>query len=209
MPRGTMYKYPRKRTTVPLNRLQKKQVKRIANSGTEYKIFNNNTNSSISQTGLVVPIFAGGSNGPAQGAGDSERIGDKISLEQIFMNVSAYIPSGGDLTNYIRMIIFQWKDRTIPVGTDILVTSTDYLGLHNYDRRQQYNVLVDKTISLSFNGPAAKFFNINLKRKFAKQMTYVGTEVQKNGVYAYIVSDSGAVVHPVITWRSRAYYTDK
>lgn len=205
-PRDT-FPYGKIRQQIALNRMQRLQVAQIINSKQEFKIFNNSINTSVSATPVVIPLLASGSNGPAQGSAENERIGEKIMLKYMWFNISAYIPDSGDTTNFIRMILFQWKDRSIPSTTDILVTANDYIQLHNFERRQQYKVLYDRVVPFTYNGDNAKAWTLKIKNA-NKDLTYAGTEVQKNGMYMFLVSDSSAVVHPVLNLRCRSYYTD-
>lgn len=205
-----MYTYKRKIPqrrpyTKGLNKYQRKQVVRIANANVEYKIKNVTFSSDIDNAGGVAELI--GSN-VAAGTGDSNRIGDKISLSRVYLNISFRIPNGGDHTNVIRCILFQWKNPTTPTVSSILSTTNDYNSVYDHDGRQNYKILYDKHIDLSYYGPAQKSYQIKIKN-LARTVTYLSSTAQKNAVYILLISDSGAVLNPNVDYNCRSYYTDQ
>lgn len=187
-----------------LNQKQKKQVYSIAKRGVEYKVKNTGISTDIDNAGAVAELI--GTN-VSVGTGDTARIGDKIYLSRLYMNISFRIPNGGDHTNVLRCVIFQWKVATTPGVTDILSSST-YDATYNHDGRQNYRILYDKIVDLSYYGPAQKTYSIKIKN-MARTITYQSNVAQRNALYILLLSDSGAVLNPNVDYDCKVYYTDQ
>lgn len=186
-----------------LNKRQKMQVKRIAMGDVERKHFDEYQIQTVSST-AVLNELAG--DNIIQGTDQFERVGDKISLEKLEIYISVLAE---DKTNFLRYIIFQYKDVNDPTIDDILKETTDYTSPYNYDTRQSYKILKDRTFSLTLEGPACAQRFHRISKGIAKSMIYRGTVAQKNSLWILLISDSSAVTHPTFEFHARTFYTDK
>lgn len=91
-----------------------------------------------------------------QGDTDQARDGDQYTIRSIEFNFQfscSPFPSGTDLVNICRMIVFQWFPDSIPNLSQILISAGtgNYTALSpwNHDRRFLYKILLDKTFVVS------------------------------------------------------------
>jgi len=164
------------------------------------------------------PILLAGSD-ITEGTSVNDRIGDKISLESLYLNytfnmqLSALTPN--DNTNFCRLIIFQWKDNvtaTDPNTGLILKNPTNFNSVYSHANSQSYNILFDKIVGLGqdSNQTFVGKVMINSKsRKMNKSIVFNGTIPMKNAIYFIALSDSSAATHPILVLNSRVYFTDK
>lgn len=193
---------PKKRS-YGLNQTQKKQIKKYIEKEIEVKTKDITGLSSVSTTGTIVELIG---DNLTQGTGGSARVGSKIILRSIYLNMAVQIPVNGDHTNIVRVLIFQWKSNTVPTIAQMLENS-DYVSPYNYDNRQLYKIVYDKYFPLSYEGPASMMAKINLKN-LNKTVVYSSGTATKNDVYMLMISDSGVTLHPIVQYDGRAYYYD-
>lgn len=150
----------------------------------------------------------------SQGTADAaQRVGDRINLRKLFFDLEF---NAADVTNQFRLIIIMWKVNSayrVPQDGDILAhitTNLDHLHSHfNWDNRDQFRVLYNKTFSLCSSSPTQcknMRKKISLKGKHI-EFTAAGTDAV-NHIYFYIVSDSGATPHPTMQGYFRITYKD-
>lgn len=193
-----------------LTKKQKMQVDRQIQKGVEFKFVDREVGVSVLDVGYI-DLLAG--NNISQGIGDSDYIGQRIDLQTLMINMSVYTPTSGvtpnDETNFMRVIIFQWKDDSTPTVQELLSAPSNYLSCYNVSKRQSYKVLWDKIFSITRVGTNAK--SISLKTSnFARVMTFNNVGVsQKNQIYLLAISDSTAATNPILQYYSRVYYTDR
>lgn len=93
-----------------------------------------------------------------QGTTDTSRIGDKIHIHSIeirhrtYLKMNAPPTSDGQNQCIVRMILFQWKDDSVPTETDILepIGGNIYtISPYNHDRKVKRKVLFDRTFVIS------------------------------------------------------------
>lgn len=139
----------------------------------------------------------------ANGTQQNERIGNQIRVTGIFADL---IITGADTTNTIRMIIY------IPHDPSNTLSSLMYNGAPDMD---QFTILYDKIITTSSNGPNNK--RVMIRRSYTRgykkgiRIQYYGsaaTDVSKNRILIYVVSDSAAIPDPQLNGYLRMYYTD-
>jgi hypothetical protein len=95
---------------------------------------------------------------------------------------------------------------------NILLSGTAPPPLRNYvhDLRDQFDVLYDKSHVLTTSG-ANQVFMVEKAIKMArtKPVNYTaGSVYGRNQIFALLVSDSGAVVHPSVQFSCRLNFTD-
>lgn len=166
----------------------------------------------------------------AQGDGSSNRNGDVIFLQDLFIKMR--VRPSGDLTSGVnfRLIVVQDKqtiaDATNPQWNDIFMTN-DMNSPYNYPKVvQRFKMLYDKTFPVKYlfsggyyNGALGtqwydhtinnnKYINIKLKN-FYKTIRYNGStaaDLQKNGIYIGICIDEDQPID--YEWYVMSKYTD-
>jgi len=145
---------------------------------------------------------------------DIQHIGDRVELDRINLHFSLGKNAAGDTYSNFRLIMFQWKNNTVPGVNDILNTGpsgvVDFLSDYNHDTKQLYVRMYDKTHTLVPTAETmTKYFNINKKipRKYAQ--FYNASTVGTNHIYTLCVAD---VINPLnavkFAYHSRIYYRD-
>jgi len=186
-------------------RIARKAVKRQAEH--KYAIILD-TSESIDYSGILYHLTP-----TTQGTSDvSHRIGDTIQLTNIeFMGATFY----GDTYNLVRFIMFQWKDNSIPVISDVLIGT--YVGtaeaVHspfNHDTRKKFKILYDTTYVVSeATNQQAKLHHYKKSFKNCKvQYEAQASTAPYNGVYCIWISDSGAVAHPHAEFIAKMTFID-
>lgn len=153
-----------------------------------------------------------------RGTGFNQRTG--IRATPTFL-VFKYQVTISDVTNRIRVILFQWKPTSDPAVGQILKTPDQGIGLYGglemYDTFQRENrvILYDQSHLLDSSTPTEMVsVSLNLKKMKRRQQRDIiwgegdATTTHSGGIYLYVVSDSGAVAHPTISYVSRLYYID-
>lgn len=214
-----------------LNRRERLQVKRIVNVGRELKFHQTGTSSgSTSSTFGIAPL-----SDISQGTTDTTRIGDRITLKSMQLRITfvgsettAVLPA--DNYNQFRFIVFQWKDRVSgnPAVADLLLNgpsgAVDIWSMLNHDNRQNYNILLDKTITCVNNSSTAavvpvtgyqanhvqhRVWNFNFK-KINKQLQYVAASATDgtNRLFYLMGGDSSATPHQSYFFMAKLFYYD-
>lgn len=193
----------------------KKYVKRAIQSEIERKESSVTGTNSLSTTAAMIDLSAQ----ITQGMTDRQRIGDKMKPKYLQVNILLTV---ADLSNFIRVIFFVWKQNTIlasPV-TNLILDDTGALvptlALYNHDTKaaSNYKILKDKTYYLATqahgndaNPEKIVKFRINLKNCPASYYD-AGNATGSNHIFMCLVSDSGAVSHPTAVWTVHMSYTD-
>ena len=152
----------------------------------------------------------------AQGTTDGQRIGDKVKLRGIRLQMILNI---GDVTQHIRIMIVQFRGNTQTAGAptigQVLVPTT--LGTINapianrvWDLTQQFNVLYDKIYTLEGVSKPVVHIRRTISIKYAKRLIsyYQALTTGANKIYLMMVSDSGAATHPTAQFQIRLMYDD-
>lgn len=218
MAAGKMTKYvsPKKAMGQRLNKRQKSEVKRLIAGAVDTKTAQTTLTLAASDVvGDIKQVFAG--------LGSA----DRIQLKKL--NVRYTItPSPTDLVDYVRLIIFRWKeiDTTPPVIDDVLSISFagDYLlGDYNEVLKQNYHIMYDKVVTLTqsqyYNGMASIVVpnsngafigqaNIFGKKLGSKYINGANGGPCDNTIYVLAVSNSTAGTLPAIQMTAQLYFTD-
>lgn len=141
-----------------------------------------------------------------QGTDANQRVGNQIHVTGWYGQLT-FTGSLTDDFNTIRCLIYSPKDPSVTLT-----------GIEVYDNidLDQFNVYYDKLFTVSKNGgPFTR--NLTLRKKFnkgnrqGKKVQYYGsgsTDYASGPMFLYVVSDSLAVSHPIVTGHLRVYYKD-
>jgi len=206
---------------------QRNSIRSIIRSTAEHKYWDiYNPGFLVSETGSISDLSA-----IAVGNTVTTRVGDKIHVQShelifnYFLNVN--IATDGIYAPTIRLIVFSWKDDTVPIVGDILEAigsgpTIRCISPFNHDKKVKRKILLDHFMDFSlvykqyyscgndFN-QTKKFF-INLKNKKGIDIYYSsGSTTGVNKIYALFIADTlaGATTNPAAcTLSSRINYTD-
>lgn len=188
----------------------KKYVKRQLGKRLERKYINREFSLTPSTTGVISKVMDAN---PAPGNSDSGRIGDRIRITSIDMRYTGIYADG---TNFVRIIVFQWKDddnNYTPVQSDVINASTSaFTAQIRHDQRKagMLNILWDKVHCMSSTGSNAAIFRHKFfTRGFGRDVQFMsGSQKGTNQLYMLTISDSIAASHPSLDVRFRVNYTD-
>lgn len=168
-----------------------------------------------SSSNTIIIDELAGDNIAQNTTGTDGRVGDKINLESFDFWIRTYIPETSvpitqDNVNVIRVILFQWKESTTPIGGDILQDPNTFLSQLNYLTRDRYKILKDFNMIMTFNGPNDALKKISIsKNKMLKSINYYNAGNSDYGrIFVLLVSDSLGAPHPVYEYYSRVLYSD-
>lgn len=201
-----------------LNKRQTKQVKTLIRNKQELKYFFYN---SAPATVTTTPFVDSAPFDIVQGTADTNRIGDGMqwagSIDlRYHLNIA-------DTSNNIRVVIFQWHGKDVPVAPDVFIIGPsgfpDIYSVYNHDTRDQYKILYDKNHQMVGNGTtgfvattgSVQFHAVKIPLTRAKKdVQWVGGGVANgsNRLYMYTCSDSNALTHPTITFASKVFFRD-
>lgn len=226
MPRGF---YPRrtyrsKRTVhrkgAKLTYRQKRQVKQLIGRRLERKFIDTvSTLTGVTSTGTLLTMSS-----PAQGAGQSQRVGDSITVKSIDLNYSVV---GYDATNMVRVILFKWKNDDAAYAPSVssiltaaqLVQDTAPFAQFNWDNMKSgdFRICYDRVHSLSYNNAAASPGSAvqAVRKKIVGKRLHgglveltAGTTTGEGVYFLLVISDSAAIGHPKFNYSVRIEYTD-
>ncbi len=161
----------------------------------------------------------------AEGNGESDRIGRKITVQAIMWRYSMQLPvqaAGANSSEDLRVILYQDKQTN---GTAATITgileSADYQSFRNLSNQGRFLILHDRTYSLNsmsgggdgttnFTGEVTKnvtfFKKVNIPIEYDNSATLgVITSMRSNNIGVLTISRSG---FPVFDSKMRIRYTD-
>lgn len=215
---ATAAKRPRSALTPAQSAEVQRQVNRTLARSKDYKICTyERTSAAVDYNGTVYDLFtnmARGDNGRNNFEGQHVQI--------VNMHIRGQVACA-DVSNMLRIIVFQWYDDTAPTTTSILDnagiigTADAPYATRNWSNRPLYRILRDDMIQLQANatltGGNGFVYPINyfIKSKKITKTFWAATAVsiQKGGIYLCVVSDSAAVTHPNIIFTSEIIFTDE
>lgn len=179
-----------------LSKVQKKQVKELLKSEQQLKWFGvNASNQVIDWAGAVISLSS-----TIQGAGDTNRNGDTLKVTSLSLSYTATNPAVATVGLYeqiLRFIVIRWLpiDTTPPVLGDILnttATKASIFSQYNDDRRDQFNVLYDKSHICAAKQVASTYVPM-VAQKFIKAKQRIeynaGTSNGTGKLYLIVVSN--------------------
>jgi len=218
----------RTKPNVPLNALQKRQIRDMLRSENETKAFDTTTNSfTVSTAGSVAKLTT-----VTQGATQVTRVGDRLRKRQLDFKYQLQVGAVGliaaaDQYNTVRVIVFQWlmdDGLAAPVVANILTTTptNKSLAMYNFDTDHDYKILYDRTHVLYntpvWNGAAVQwahgdggsFVNekvVSLQLKGEIEFD-AGSAFGTGHLYALFISDSAFAPNPSCEFVSRLLFED-
>lgn len=178
----------------------------------------------INHDGVCLPLSL-----VAQGSNAQQRNGDKVTGTSLEISYTSHPDSPGVILGYLpqrvfitRVIIFVWKDDTVPTPSDILdtpifTTLPAPIGPLDHDRKVKRKLLYDKTHSqfADFSTIAGSGFLAGsdtpiITRRFSIDLTklrgtgvihYQGSSlVAVNTIYVLLITNVSAVAAPLSGW---------
>jgi hypothetical protein len=158
----------------------------------------------VSSTGTILKLTS-----IAQDNTDTGRDGDSIRVVRTTMRATF---SFADTFNIGRLIVARWNQddtSSAPTGiTDVLQSASPFSEYHRDNlRAKKFTVWYDGFFAVGATGPNIE--KAVFDRSMPTNIAYQATATTGTGnFYAFMVSDSAAVAHPVFSFIWRTYYTD-
>lgn len=197
--------YGRKtKTTKSVKKIARQEATKVVMKLSETKYHDRQFALGADFNGAVIDLSSIG-----QGDTDVTRDGDKIlpvTLEVGFNVV------GETYSGIVRLIIFRWIKDSIPVPGDIMDSlggSYATISPYQHDLRKNFQVLKDKTYTVSNNG-GTELRSDQYILKMAKKTIeyYQGGVTAKNKIYALMVGDRALATSPGMFLMTRLNYKD-
>lgn len=170
-------------------------------------------------------------DGIAVGNNRAERIGEKIHLDTLQIRGQFRIGNGvaNDAYNQIRMLVLMVKydvhtadptiDELLNPGPSVPGVSTEQViqGLYRKNPDYQYKVLYDKVHTCYWRNASGlgagqgspQLIQFNIRRKLNEDIHYTDAGIPIGYLpYLIMISDSGAVTHPEISYNTRLTWSD-
>lgn len=177
----------------------------------EYKVTDVGATGTVSTGGTIVPLL----NNLVRGTDYINNfLGNKVQpvgLQGRFTCIT------GDVTNAMRVLIFQWMDSSTPTVSGVLQSPANCLSPVLVTNRSQINVLYDRLYTGSDYGSTggqyflavpAKPLYIKGRNMFPIEFATGTADVQKGELFCLLISDSSAVIHPSVSYYFRMTFTD-
>lgn len=191
---------------MPRKRFQQRNVKRLVQKMIASNIETKQKTGSYDETAVDnsagTPISANFTN-IDQGDGQNNRSGNQVTVTGLY---ARFIVTGADSTNKVRIVIYMPKD------SDDTLSGVD---IHTNIDLDKYTILYDNVCLTTSNGDNNKLclFKKSFHSGVRKGIRVIwhsatGTDVAKNAIKMYVVSDSDAASDPTFTGGYRMYYKD-
>lgn len=189
-----------------LNKVQRKQVKKLVEAPLEKKKFHASyQDANVTATHVVSEICNIG-----QGDTEATRDGDAIKITSAFYR--GHIVAA-DQTNVVRLTLIRWKPNGTPSAdkiyeTAVIGTDGGIYSDFNHQYRSDFVVLQDKFITVQgTNGQCQRMFTLKCGHQ-PKTVFNGSATTGANKLFLIKSSDSLAATHPTITMRGELFYTD-
>lgn len=178
-----------------------------------YRTYNNNVDSS----GIIINLLSTLSQGAAS---IDQYIGSNIKPTSIRLKLAwLYGPNlavSADATNTARIIVFQWKESATPTVSGILQQTPYVDATKLWTNREEIVILSDRRYGFQAWADPATSCGIHVDEIYIKSKKILpikfpnagGNIAQRNGVFALVVTDSTAPVHPSVRFTSTITFTD-
>lgn len=167
-------------------------------------------------------------NSIGSGSADGQRVGNKVRLTSLTMNLSitgpTYVTGGYDSFSNVRIVIFRvknWNASTTIAYSDYFTPPSGavygHTALYNWDNRKNFKVIWDKTMTVNevVGGTGADDMVRNIKKtiklKFNTYYTGTGTgggSIMRNALFIAAWSDSSVAPNPQFAGVIRLKYQD-
>jgi len=212
---------------IPLNPVQRSQVKKLVQLPDELKQYVQGANGIgyFNGAGIVSQALCT----IAQGFGDNQRNGDTIKLTSIRLRMGAVNATGAaaNVSIFNRLVIFQYNQSnsvTVPNPATMFLTGAGAGTVNTYsstnrDFTSTYHILYDKTFrtvgavgastSVADNYSHYMSFYVPLQKAKKKIQYIAGGANCLNQIYFFMMSDLPAVAtNPSISWDCTVRFTD-
>jgi hypothetical protein len=144
-----------------------------------------------------------------QGVTDSTRIGDEVYAEKLDFSYWSIV---GSTNAAMRVILFQWKDLSVPAIEDVLFNnggnSASFLSPYNMDEEPQRHILYDNVFAMN---PLDNINHVEQVRGLKipyKKIQFEGGSTDGIGkIYLLIISSNSANL-PTLGYFSKLTFTD-
>jgi len=186
----------------------KNYVRRAIGRAAEVKYVSAKTTTSVDVTPTIISLA-----NSSQGSTGGTHVGDACTV--VSMELRYYLTIA-DTTQLLRVILFKWKPNMgyiAPAGADIIKDATspwNLVSAYEEDGNDQYSIIYDRLHRLvASTSDAQAQASFKISGKSWKQEYLTATANCSNNIYMMLISDSGVVVHPTITWYSKIGFTDE
>lgn len=173
---------------------------------------------SVPDTGIIQSL-----TDLTQGVGDSQRIGDTVTIHS---NLNRLSIERGSVDAFLRVIMFRWQDQlvtttppNIPTVDQILennpdlVTPPSYQSPLNKNYGKSFKVMFDKTYTIAAGQSQLQVDKIYRSNRYQVEFTDLligqGTVTTTNGTFLlYISNQSVEANQPLFSFIHRITYTD-
>lgn len=184
------------------------------NSLAAEKKFNDTFNTLVTASGMSNTGSFFLLNGIGAGTGFNERVGRKIKIKTIQLNITVLVGSVVPARCRLMVVIDRQANGVAPTLGNILDTtliSSPSKAFMNLDNRARFSVIWDKKFTLDTTTYTLRDFNV-FKKKLI-DVTYNGItngigSIATNSLYLVAMSDAAAANAPALVCGSRIRYTD-
>jgi len=200
-----------------------KSLEKFVYKTIENKQINLTQFSNLSTTNYQYGAFLQVKQGTADGVlpADEARIGNSVTLMSQRFKFMLHIPLAGDLFNTCRVMLVESVDGSQPMALTDVLYEADY-SVHgnkvftsHYTTKTQtnkrYKIHFDKVVTLNRYQNNVVNWNYNVNYKGGKVIEFDGNTSAlptNHRLSILAVSDSGSILHPVLTWSARSIYKD-
>lgn len=188
-------------------------IRGVATAGStaaEVKNFDNNVAATL--VGTAAPYILSLTAGIAEGTANNQRVGQKILLKSVELEINAFISNANTLSNFMDFFLVWDKapDGATTTVATILATSATNLTFGNTANLERFVIL--RRLRLEFD--AASNFgyigNIHLPLDLATRFSDTTGAPVSNDILVVAVSPqaAGAATSPSIAYVARVKYTD-
>jgi len=147
-----------------------------------------------------------------QGAGDSERIGDSVTITSLEHRLTCVWATN----SMLRVIVFQWKadNTTPPTVTAVLQTNGGgtnwFVAPYNHDNASQFRIIDDFHLEGTAAGfPVGVSYRRYFGKRYSKDLRFLAAGTNGyNQIYYLMVSNQAGGTAPSVVDRTRVNYTD-
>jgi len=153
-----------------------------------------------------------------QGVGVSQRTGDTVFWDSIFINYE-FVTQNADIFNTSRIIMFQWhpnSNLSVPVVTDVLQTAVLF-SMYDWQFSNQYTILYDRVHNQSgtatnpcSSGNQSYLGNIPFRKGTVRKSQFAPvTALGSEQFYLLLISDSLVAPFPLFNATTRVIFTNE
>lgn len=135
--------------------------------------------------------------GIPQGDTQKSRTGSMVTLKSMLLRYSC---KGADVTNLLRVIVFQWFQPGDPTVAQVVQStgSVPFLQPLNTENSPYINVIYDNLVAMTFASNDVMCYKEWRKWKYGLKCHWAegAATNEKGNVYMCVISDSGVASHP-------------